>query len=77
MVASPEELNQWLQRTSGEATDVHVVTPGSDLLKDLRASVAAHKGTGNTSREPNRERVLRHVADSHSEKTLSDSSSAG
>ncbi len=61
VVASPEELNQWLQRTSGEATDVHVVTPGSDLLKDLRASVAAHKGTGNTSREPNRERVLRPV----------------
>lgn len=41
VVASPEELNQWLQRTSGEAAGVHVVTPGSDLLKDLRAPVAA------------------------------------
>jgi hypothetical protein len=40
VVANPEELNQWLQRTSGE-----VITPGSDLLKDLRASVAAQTGT--------------------------------
>jgi predicted DNA-binding transcriptional regulator AlpA len=50
VVASPEELNQWLQRTSGEAAGVHVVTPGADLLKDLRASVAAQAGTQNSSR---------------------------
>ena len=31
VVANPDELNQWLQRTSGEAAGVHVVTPGSDL----------------------------------------------
>jgi hypothetical protein len=37
VVASGEELNQWLQRISGEAAGVHLVTPGSDLLKDLRA----------------------------------------
>jgi hypothetical protein len=36
VIANPEELNQWLQRTSGEAAGVHVVTPGSDLLKELR-----------------------------------------
>lgn len=52
VVASTEELNQWLQRTSGEAADVHLVTPGSDLLKALRASVAAEKGTKNSSRVP-------------------------
>jgi len=28
VVASPEELNRWLQRTSGEAAGVHVATPG-------------------------------------------------
>jgi hypothetical protein len=33
--------------TSGEAAGVHVVTPGSDLLKDLRAAVAAPAGTQN------------------------------
>lgn len=51
-VASPDELNQWLQRTSGEAAGVHVVTPGSDLLKDLRASLAAQKSPKDFSREP-------------------------
>jgi hypothetical protein len=61
VVASPEELNRWLQRTSGEAAGVHVVTPGSDLLKDLRASVAARKGAKNTSREPKSERGQRAV----------------
>lgn len=49
VVASPEELNQWLQRTSGEAAGVHVITPGADLLKDLRASVAAQTGIKNSS----------------------------
>jgi hypothetical protein len=43
VVAKADELNQWLQRTSGEAAGVHVAVPGSDLLKDLRASVAAQK----------------------------------
>lgn len=43
VIANPEELNQWLRRTSGEAAGVHVVTPGADLLKDLRASLAARK----------------------------------
>src|SRR5271169_5115847 len=61
VVASPEELNRWLQRTSGEAAGVHVVTPGSDLLKDLRASVAAQKETKNSSRDPKSERVKRPV----------------
>lgn len=44
VVASPEELNRWLQRTSGEAAGVHVVTPGSDLLKDLQSSLACRRG---------------------------------
>ena len=43
VVANPNELNHWLQRTSGEVAGVHVVTPGSDLLKDLRASLAVQK----------------------------------
>ena len=43
MVASPGDLNRWLQRITGEAVGVHVVTPGSDLLKDLRSSVAIKK----------------------------------
>src|ERR1019366_3122443 len=42
VVASLDE-NRWLQRTSGEAAGVHVVTPGANLLKDLRASLAAQK----------------------------------
>ena len=56
VVATPEELNRWLQRTSGEAGDVHVGTPGSDLLKDLRASVAALTENKNSSRDPKRKR---------------------
>jgi predicted DNA-binding transcriptional regulator AlpA len=48
VVASSEELDQWLQSTSGEAAGVRVITPGSDLLKDLRASVAAQKETENS-----------------------------
>ena len=52
VVASPEELNEWLQRTSGEAVSVHVVTPGSDLLKDLRASLAAEKSSKNSPPQP-------------------------
>ena len=48
VVASPEELDQWLQRTSGEAIGVHVVTPGSDLLKDLRTSLAVQKSSKNS-----------------------------
>ncbi|MGA3088151.1 MAG: helix-turn-helix domain-containing protein [Terriglobales bacterium] len=31
VVASPEALNQWLQRSSGEASGVHVITPDSDI----------------------------------------------
>jgi hypothetical protein len=49
VVASVEELNQWLQRTSGEAVGVHVVTPGADLVKDLRESVALQKSDKNKS----------------------------
>src|ERR1019366_10531298 len=48
VIARPEELNQWLQQNAGEAAGVHVVGPGSDLLKDLRASVAAQS----SQREP-------------------------
>jgi hypothetical protein len=59
VVASPDELNRWLQRTSGEAAGVHVVAPGSDLLKDLRASVAAQKETKNPARDSKSERVKR------------------
>jgi hypothetical protein len=55
VVASREELNQWLQRTSGEAVGVHVVTPGSDLLKDLRASLAVQKISKNSASQPNNE----------------------
>jgi hypothetical protein len=57
VVAHPEELNQWLQQTSGEAAGVHVVRPSSDLLRDLRASLAAQKATQVSIREPNGERV--------------------
>lgn len=56
VVANPEELNRWLQRTSGEAAGVHVVTPGADLLKDLRASVAAQKGAQEFSEKSRSER---------------------
>ncbi len=55
VVASPEELNQWLQRTSGEAAGVPVVTPGSDLLKDLRASLAVQKISKNSASQPKNE----------------------
>jgi hypothetical protein len=55
VVARPEELNQWLQRTSGEAAGVYVVTPGSDLLKDLRASLAVQKNSKNSSPQPRNE----------------------
>jgi hypothetical protein len=55
VVASPEELNEWLQRSSGEAVGVHVVTPGSDLLKDLRASLAVQKSSRNSRSQPKNE----------------------
>jgi predicted DNA-binding transcriptional regulator AlpA len=55
VVASPEELNQWLQRTSGEPVGVHVVSPGSDLLKDLRASLALQKSSKNSASQPKNE----------------------
>lgn len=45
VVAVPKELNRWLQRTTGEPVGTHVVTPESDLMKDLRASVVAKKNT--------------------------------
>jgi hypothetical protein len=48
VVAIPDELNQWLQRTSGEAAGVHVASSGSDLLKDLRASVAAQNSSNDS-----------------------------
>lgn len=57
VVASPGELNRWLQRTSGEAAGVHVVTPGSDLLKDLRASVAAQQRAGRSTQKRGNDRV--------------------
>ncbi len=59
VIASPEELNQWLQRTSGEAIGVHVATPGSDLLKDLRASLAVQKSSKNASQPKNEPRSSR------------------
>lgn len=49
VVASPDELNQWLQRTSGEAAGVHVAIADADLLKDLKASLAAQ---GNEDAQP-------------------------
>jgi hypothetical protein len=55
VVANPEELNRWLQRTSGETAGVHVVTPDSDLLKDLRASVAIQKSSKNSLSQPKHE----------------------
>jgi hypothetical protein len=50
VVASAEGVNRWLQRTSGEAAGVHVVTSGSDLLKDLRASVAVQRNYKSATR---------------------------
>ena len=55
VVASPEELNQWLQRTSGEGAGVHVVSAGSNLLKHLRASLAIQKTSKNSSSQPRKE----------------------
>jgi hypothetical protein len=55
VVANPEELNRWLQRTSGEAVGVHVVTPGSDLMKELRASIAVQKSSKNSPPQPKNE----------------------
>jgi len=55
VVANPAELNQWLQRTSGESVGVHVVTPASDLLKDLRASLAVQKISKNSASQPKNE----------------------
>jgi hypothetical protein len=55
VVAGPEELNRWLQRTSGEAAGVYVVSVGSDLLKDLRASVAIQKTSKTSSSQPRNE----------------------
>ena len=43
VVASPDELNVWLQRSSGESPGVHVATTQTDLLRDLRASVSAQQ----------------------------------
>jgi hypothetical protein len=60
VVASPEELNEWLQRTSGEAIGVHVVTPGSDLMKELRASLAVQKSSKNSPPQPKNEPRLSH-----------------
>ncbi len=57
MVASPQDLNRWLQRTTGEAAGVHVVTPGSDLLKDLRASIAIQK-SGKNPPPPHKKKPL-------------------
>jgi hypothetical protein len=61
VVANPEELNRWLQRTSGEAAGVHVVTPSADLLKDLRASVAAQRNSKHSPGEPMSGRLKRPV----------------
>jgi hypothetical protein len=55
LVASPEELNRWLQRTSGGVVGVHVVSPGSDLLKDLRASLALQKSSKSSASQPKNE----------------------
>jgi len=43
VVATPEELNGWLQRSSGESTGTRVATAEGDLIKDLRASVEAKR----------------------------------
>jgi hypothetical protein len=59
VVANPEELNGWLQSTSGEAAGVRVVTPGSDLSKDLRSSIAIKKSGKNSPQhkhQPSRKR---------------------
>jgi predicted DNA-binding transcriptional regulator AlpA len=55
VVASREELNQWLQRTTGEPVGVHVVSPDSDILKDLRASLAVQKSSKNSASQPKNE----------------------
>lgn len=46
VVTTPKELNEWLQRSSGESTGVHVATEGPDLVKDLRASTFQFSGRG-------------------------------
>ena len=42
VVATPEELNQWLGRESGEP--VHVATPVSDLGAELKRGLAYVRG---------------------------------
>jgi len=43
VTANSDELNRWLQRTTGEPVGSHVVTPETDLMKDLRASLAVKR----------------------------------
>jgi phage terminase Nu1 subunit (DNA packaging protein) len=43
VTAARDELDQWLQRSAGESVGVQVARPDLDLLKSLRASVAAQK----------------------------------
>jgi hypothetical protein len=50
-----ERIDVQLESEWSEQAGVHVATPDSDLLKNLRASVAAQKGA--TKSSPKRESV--------------------
>jgi hypothetical protein len=52
IMARPDELNRWLQRSSGQPLGTHVVTSEADLMKDLRASLDAKKRPSAGSRRP-------------------------
>ena len=55
VVATPEELNKWLGRESGEP--VHVVTPEADLAAELKRGLAYVRGekrqSSRTKKSPN------------------------
>lgn len=68
VVAKPEELNEWLQKTSG---GVHVVSAGADLLKDLRASLATQNTAQRSLRGSDREGVKRRAEKSRKRATRS------
>lgn len=40
VVASPDELNRWLDRETGVSPAVHVAAEGGDLSSDLKRAVA-------------------------------------
>ena len=40
VTAMPEQLNQWLDRNTGQREDVHIATESTDLAGDLKKALA-------------------------------------